>query len=35
MSLNGDTPADRAGIKIKGNNKGLTIIQNASNGKQI
>jgi len=30
MPLNGDTPADRAGIEIKGDNKWLTIIQNAS-----
>ena len=30
MSLNDDTPALRAGIDIKGNNKWLTIIQNAS-----
>ena len=30
MSLNGDAPADRAGIDIKGGNKWLTIIQNAS-----
>ena len=30
MSLDGDTPAKRAGIEIKGNNKWLTIIQNAS-----
>jgi len=30
MSLNGDTPADRSGIEIKGDNKWLTIIQNAS-----
>jgi len=29
--LNGETPADRAGIKIKGENKWMTIIQNASN----
>jgi len=29
-SLDGDTPADRSGIEIKGNNKWLTIIQNAS-----
>jgi len=28
--LNGDTPADRSGILIQGNNKWLTIIQNAS-----
>ena len=30
MGLNGDTPADRAGIKINGKNKWITIIQNAS-----
>lgn len=30
MGLDGDTPADRAGIEIKGDNKWLTIIQNAS-----
>ncbi len=30
MSLDGDTPAKRAGIEIKGDNKWLTIIQNAS-----
>jgi len=30
MSLNGDTPADRSGIEIKGDNKWLTIIENAS-----
>lgn len=29
MSLDGDTPADRVGIKINGDNKWLTIIQNA------
>lgn len=28
--LNGQTPADRAGIKVEGENKWLTIIQNAS-----
>lgn len=28
--LNGDTPADRAGIKVEGQNKWLTLIQNAS-----
>ena len=28
--LQGDTPADRAGIKIAGGNKWLTLIQNAS-----
>lgn len=30
MSLDGDTPALRSGIEIKGDNKWLTIIQNAS-----
>ena len=30
MGLNNDTPADRAGIKINGNNKWITLIQNAS-----
>ena len=30
MGLNDDTPADRAGIKINGKNKWLTLIQNAS-----
>ena len=30
MSLDGDTPADRAGIRIEGNNKWLTIIQNVA-----
>ena len=29
MSLDGDTPADRAGIKIEGQNKWITLIQNA------
>jgi transposase-like protein len=29
-ALKGETPADRAGIKIKGKNKWITIIQNAS-----
>ncbi len=29
-SLDNDTPYDRAGIEIKGNNKWLVIIQNAS-----
>jgi putative transposase len=28
--LNGDTPASQAGIKIEGNNKWITVIQNAS-----
>jgi len=29
MSLDGETPAYRAGIKINGDNKWLTIIQNS------
>ena len=31
QALNGDTPADKCGIIVKGNNKWLTLIQNASN----
>jgi len=30
MALNNDTPADRVGIKINGNNKWITLIQNAN-----
>jgi hypothetical protein len=30
MALDGDTPAERAGIKVKGKNKWITIIENAS-----
>ena len=30
MELDGDTPAERAGIKIEGPNKWLTLIQNAA-----
>lgn len=30
MGLDNDTPDSRAGIEVKGNNKWLTIIQNAS-----
>jgi len=30
MSLNGKTPAEVAGIKVEGENKWLTLIQNAS-----
>lgn len=30
MALDGQTPADRAGIEIKGENKWKTIIENAS-----
>jgi len=29
MSLDGKTPADKVGIKIEGNNKWITLIQNA------
>jgi hypothetical protein len=35
MGLNGDTPADRAGIKVAGENKWLTLIQNASKNRYI
>jgi hypothetical protein len=31
--LNGETPAEKCGIKIEGENKWLTIIQNASKTK--
>jgi len=31
MSLDNQTPADRVGIKIKGKNKWITLIQNATN----
>jgi transposase-like protein len=34
MALDGKTPADRAGVEIKGKNKWLTIIQNASKANQ-
>ncbi|MGQ0606766.1 MAG: hypothetical protein ACT4OD_07475 [Candidatus Nitrosotenuis sp.] len=30
MALNGQTPAEASGIKIEGNNKWITLIQNAS-----
>jgi hypothetical protein len=30
MGLNGKTPADKAGIEVKGKDKWLTLIQNAS-----
>jgi hypothetical protein len=30
MALDGQTPADKAGIKVEGENKWLTIIQNAA-----
>ena len=30
--LNGKTPAEACGIKVEGNNKWLTLIQNASKG---
>jgi hypothetical protein len=33
MALDGATPAERAGIKVEGENKWLTIIQNASRKK--
>ncbi|MDA4124267.1 MAG: DDE-type integrase/transposase/recombinase [Thaumarchaeota archaeon] len=34
-ALNGETPADRAGIKVEGPNKWLTIIQNASKEAEV
>ncbi len=30
MALDGKTPADKTGIEIQGDNKWLTLIQNAS-----
>ena len=30
MGLDGNTPAEKCGIKIKGENKWITLIQNAS-----
>ena len=30
MALDGKTPADKAGIEVKGENKWITLIQNAS-----
>jgi len=30
MALDGKTPAEAAGIKVKGDNKWITIIQNAA-----
>ena len=30
-ALNGKTPADKCGIKIEGQNKWITVIQNAKN----
>jgi hypothetical protein len=34
MGLNGKTPAEAAGIQVKGENKWLTIIQNAAEGRK-
>jgi hypothetical protein len=33
MSLEGKTPSEVAGIKVEGNNKWMTLIQNASRSK--
>jgi len=33
MGIDGKTPSEKAGIKIEGLNKWITIIQNASNRK--
>jgi putative transposase len=35
MGLDGDTPADRAGIKVEGQNKWITLIQNASKVQEV
>jgi hypothetical protein len=35
MGLNGQTPAERCGIKIEGNDKWLTLIQNAEKLRQL
>jgi transposase InsO family protein len=34
MALDGKTPAELAGIEVKGENKWLTLIQNASRGRK-
>jgi hypothetical protein len=33
--LNGDTPADRAGIRVEGTDKFMTLIQNAQHQRVI
>ena len=33
--LNGETPADRAGIKVEGTDKWMTLIQNASHQETV
>ena len=33
--LNGQTPSERAGIKVEGENKWLTLIQNSCRAKQV
>jgi len=35
MALKGNTPAEVAGIEVKGENKWLTIIQNASKNMEL
>jgi hypothetical protein len=34
MALNGQTPGEKAGVEVKGKDKRLTIIQNASVNKR-
>jgi hypothetical protein len=34
-ALNGKTPSEAAGIKVEGDNKWLTLIQNASKNKRL
>jgi hypothetical protein len=33
--LQGQTPAEKAGIKVEGENKWLTLIQNAKRGERV
>ena len=35
MGINGDTPSERAGIKVEGLNKWITIIQNANKNSKL
>ena len=35
MALDGKTPAEKCGIKIEGDNKWLTLIQNAQYKRQL
>jgi hypothetical protein len=35
MALDGATPAEKAGISVEGDNKWLTLIQNASKSEKL